>query len=169
MTESQGAMAAARARQWYEKETRERMLAGKAPDPSANLREGSTGKSGDQAGKAFWRVGERSRSGDALDITLRSERRLGEWLDGVLEHGGNWTSKSRLPHETLKDLGVTQIQWQRWQKFTDLPDEDFEAHMAGERKRGQKVTTSGVLAQFSTVSGTACSCQSGKTHTSRVR
>lgn len=51
LTPSQASMCAARARELYEQQAKERMLSGKKTDPSANLREGQ--KASEEAGKAF--------------------------------------------------------------------------------------------------------------------
>lgn len=53
LSSAQSAMCAARASEIYEKQAKDRMLAGKKQDPPANLPEGTHGDARDKAGKAF--------------------------------------------------------------------------------------------------------------------
>lgn len=53
LTPSQASMCAARARELYEQQAKERMLSGKKSDPVENLPQGESSKARDAAGKAF--------------------------------------------------------------------------------------------------------------------
>lgn len=70
LTKTQWAMAAARIKPMFEEDARERMLAGKAADPSANLREGpEPGKASQRAAIA---MGVSSRSVESAVAILRT-------------------------------------------------------------------------------------------------
>ena len=78
----------------------------------------------------------------AIDIRLRAERRAGELLIEMKEHGeretrgGDRRTKSRTATliPKLADIGVTKTQSARWQKLATVPKEQFEAKVAKHRK-----------------------------------
>ena len=77
----------------------------------------------------------------AAELKLRAERKLGELLDGTIQHGGDPKS-----HDvTLENLGVAKIQSSRWQQEATVPDEDFENYVAVTKERGGELTTVGLL------------------------
>lgn len=76
----------------------------------------------------------------ACEIRLRAERRCGKLLREREMHGGD--RRSRSDHATLKPLGVSKQQSSDWQQLAEVPEEDFEEHLAA----ADKPTTSGILA-----------------------
>jgi len=78
----------------------------------------------------------------AIDIRLRAERRAGELLIEMKEHGeretkgGDRRTKSRAATliPKLADIGVTKTQSSRWQRLATVPKEQFEARVAKHRK-----------------------------------
>jgi hypothetical protein len=47
---------------------------------------------------------------------------------------------------TLKDYGIDKRDAHRWQKLAAIPSDDFEAHVAAVRQKGERLTTRGVVA-----------------------
>ena len=68
----------------------------------------------------------------ACEIRLRAERKAGQILSKMEMRGGDRRSKSR--PTTLKEVGVSRDQSSKWQKLADVPEEDFEAALAGPEK-----------------------------------
>ena len=77
----------------------------------------------------------------ACEIRIRAERRCGEMLPDVLEHGGDRKSESRSHDATLNKLGISKQQSSRWQKLADIPDKQFERDLTGD----EKLSTTGLL------------------------
>jgi N6-adenosine-specific RNA methylase IME4 len=84
---------------------------------------------------------DRQLINDATDIRLRAERRAGELLAQMDKNkGARGNPKGRgakivrssdaTAHPRLSDLGVSKTQSSRWQRFADLPQTKFEAHVA---------------------------------------
>lgn len=93
----------------------------------------------------------RSR-GDSLDaqnyaaeVRLLSERKIGELLMLMDNHGGDRKTESSLQRESLKDIGISHVQSHRWQTIASVPDADFERHIAELKGDGHEITTASVL------------------------
>jgi len=56
----------------------------------------------------------------ATTLKLTAERRAGELLAGMEMHGGD--RKSSYPRDSLKDLGISQLQSSRWQRAALVPE-----------------------------------------------
>jgi hypothetical protein len=74
----------------------------------------------------------------ACRIRLRAERRSGELL-AETKHLGRPQKVS--PRATLSDLSISRDQSSDWQKMAEVPEEEFEAALAGE-----KPSTAGIVA-----------------------
>src|SRR5262245_44118354 len=85
---------------------------------------------------------------DALELKLRAERRMGEFLKENINHKGGGDRKSQSRDGTaIRDLpeGVGKSQSSRWQKVAALPEEIFEDYLAESRRRGEECTTAGCI------------------------
>lgn len=79
---------------------------------------------------------------DASELKLRAERRLGELLPRA-DHGGDRRSSSVVKLE-LPD-GISKGQAHRWQTVADVPEPEFEEHVADAREQAISLTTAGVM------------------------
>jgi len=91
----------------------------------------------------------------AAELKLRAERKLGELLAETEKNKG---TQGRIQEHiaggdivqppddtpTLTDLGVEKHQSSRWQTVASLPEEDFEAHVAETKEKGEELTTARV-------------------------
>lgn len=83
----------------------------------------------------------------ACEIRLRAERKAGQLLKQMTERGERQGDgrPGKQSHgatvSTLDDLGVSKTQSSRWQGLADVPEDQFEAALAGP----EKPTTSGIL------------------------
>jgi N6-adenosine-specific RNA methylase IME4 len=83
---------------------------------------------------------------DIAEIKLRAERRAGSLLaETGPQHGGDRKSKSRSHAATLKTLGITKSQSQRWQQEAAIPEQLFVRHVAQVRAQGEELTSRGLL------------------------
>jgi hypothetical protein len=88
---------------------------------------------------------------DAAELKVRAERRLGELLanGGTRPRGGRrkCDTLSHLP--TLEDQGISRKQSERWQALAAIPENVFDEHITGMRRRVEQVTsaTMGSLAK----------------------
>lgn len=78
----------------------------------------------------------------AAEIKIRAERRAGELLPDLIEHGGD---KARSHAATLRDLGVTKSESSRWQQVAALPEAEFEAWLSDLKGRRDAIPTSSAL------------------------
>jgi hypothetical protein len=82
----------------------------------------------------------------ACEIRLRAERRAGQLLKEIEKaKGGRPTETPRADRgvsKTLADDGISYDQSSRWQKLADVPEDQFEAALAGP----DKPTTNGIIA-----------------------
>ena len=85
------------------------------------------------------------RQNAAAEIRLRAERRAGEMLAKMALHGGDRRGDDAGDRVTLGDLGVSKDQSARWQKLARVAAGDFDAHVAAVKKRGEELTTAGLL------------------------
>lgn len=76
------------------------------------------------------------------EIKLRAERRAGELLAETVKAG----NPQLLHDETISRLpeGISRVQSHRWQKAAQLPEEEFEEHIARTKARGGELTSAGV-------------------------
>ena len=83
---------------------------------------------------------------DAAEAKIHAERKAGEMLaEQGPKRGGDRKSKSKGHDVTLKDIGVTNKQSERWQAEASVPEEVFQAHVAEVREKGGEVTSAGVI------------------------
>jgi hypothetical protein len=84
-------------------------------------------------------------------VKIRAERRLGEELSRLPKatpRGSNQhkdRSHDATVPPTLGDLGITKTQSSRWQAIAFIPEDDFEKHIAEVKRRGEELTSAGVL------------------------
>lgn len=91
------------------------------------------------------------------EIKLRAERQAGEMLaeremnkGAEGNPGGRGAPIVRLHDETtqiptLSDLGISKVQSHRWQVEADVPEPEFERHIAEVKSRGDELTSKGLL------------------------
>lgn len=77
----------------------------------------------------------------ASEMAVRCDRRKGELLrqlreSGVLTHGGDRKSESKLQAATLKELGIEKTESSRCQRLASIPEDAFEQQI--EQQRGVK-------------------------------
>src|SRR5262245_39300849 len=82
---------------------------------------------------------------NASALKVRSERRLGELLPEVVQHGGD--RRSSFHDESLKGLpeGVTMADSSRWQAIARIPADVFEQHLQEFIDKGREATTAHFL------------------------
>lgn len=81
----------------------------------------------------------------AAEIKLRAERKAGEMLAVMDNHGGDRRSESRSQAVTLNDLGIDKMQSSRWQRASRVEPDDFEEYLRDCQKNGREVTQAGLL------------------------
>lgn len=85
------------------------------------------------------------------EIKLRAERRAGELLREMEKNEGGRpaeTGNAMLPVSeppTLADLGIERMQSSRWQMIAEMPEEQFEQHIAETKADGKELTEAGLL------------------------
>ena len=88
----------------------------------------------------------------AAEIKVRAERKAGELLREVKRGGGGDrrsegfqkpnAGRLKSPYaETLKEAGATTQDASRWQSVADLPEDEFEEHIASTKSAGNEITT----------------------------
>jgi hypothetical protein len=75
----------------------------------------------------------------ACEIWLRAERKAGQLLQGMEKLKGRPAKASS--DTRLSDLGISHDQSSKWQRLADVPDEQFEAAVAGQ----DKPSTNGII------------------------
>lgn len=86
----------------------------------------------------------------ACEIRLRAERKAGQLLAKLRRAQGKRTDRQTSGHDgpksftdQLNEHGVTGTQAKRWQALAGVPEEDFEAALAGD----EQPTTNGIIAK----------------------
>jgi hypothetical protein len=84
----------------------------------------------------------------ACEIRLRAERKAGQLLAKMKKAQGKRTDLVARgdqvdDRQTLSDLSVSKDQSSRWQALANVPEEEFEAALGGEKKP----TTNGIIAK----------------------
>jgi len=87
---------------------------------------------------------------DAAEVKLRAERRAGEMLREMRERGELTASSGggapcHRVMVTLKDIGLTGKQSERWGLEAKVPPESFEQYIAETKAEGKEVTSAGLL------------------------
>ncbi|OGC90205.1 MAG: hypothetical protein A2W25_15485 [candidate division Zixibacteria bacterium RBG_16_53_22] len=86
---------------------------------------------------------------NAAEVTLRAERKAGEMIRRMKERGeireGRKPKLSNDSIVSLDDLGISSYESSTYQRIEDLPDEEFESHIAETKASGRELTTSGTL------------------------
>lgn len=77
---------------------------------------------------------------DAAELKLRAERRLGELLAELVQHGGDRKTESTSHGARLKDMGLTWSDSSRWQKLASIDEEKWEEYIALKRQEGELTT-----------------------------
>jgi N6-adenosine-specific RNA methylase IME4 len=78
----------------------------------------------------------------AAEIKVRAERRAGELLPDLIEHGGD---KARSQVATLRELGISKSESSRWQQAAAYPEPDFEVWLDDLKGRSGAIPTSSAL------------------------
>ncbi len=85
---------------------------------------------------------------NAAEVTLRAERKAGEILAQMEKNPGGgrvqYQTDTALPPK-IEDLGITKVESSHWQQIAELPDAEFESHIAETKASGRELTTSGTL------------------------
>lgn len=81
------------------------------------------------------------------EMQLRIARRAGEMLIQLEDNGTRHTRGGKERAVTLPELGIEKWESSRWQHIARIPDDTFEAYMAGRRGAGEEITTSGLLSK----------------------
>lgn len=82
---------------------------------------------------------------DAMELKLWAERRMGQFLAGTVNRGGDRKSKSHdvtligLPEE------VGRMQSSRWQRVAKVDEAKFTGYIRDAREKGREPTTQGVM------------------------
>ena len=79
------------------------------------------------------------------EVKIRAERRCGQIIPPMIQHGGDRKSKSRFNGKTLKDLGVSKNQSHRWQIIAQLDEKEFEGFIAQVKDSKEELTSAGVF------------------------
>lgn len=92
----------------------------------------------------------REAENHAARLRIEAERKAGALLAQTEKRNGGDAMKARSPDVTelppkLSDLGVTKKQSSDWQRIARVPDEVFEAHVEQVQRKGEALTTSGVV------------------------
>lgn len=93
----------------------------------------------------------REAENHAARLRIEAERKAGALLAQSPKNPGTRTTTGGVivppPVETprLADLGVSKQQAKDWQRIARVPDEVFEAHVAQAQRKGEALTTSGVV------------------------
>jgi len=102
--------------------------------------------------EAYFRT-QRARRQSALDdenlaaeIRVRIERDMGRRLQETVQHGGDRKSKSveATLISTIPD-GITRDQSSAYQRMANVPDSDFEQHLASAKESKERITTKSVV------------------------
>ena len=90
----------------------------------------------------------------AAEIVLRAERRMGEILDAARKSGDRRGKGKNLMStaSTLSDLGVTRDNASRYQKISEIPEDQFEALVTEAKEAAKELTTAAAL-RLATTSG----------------
>lgn len=91
----------------------------------------------------------REAENHAARLRIEAERKAGALLAETEKHRGN-PDRVRSEHPTalppkLSDLGISKQQSSDWQRIARVPDEVFEAHVSEAQRKGEALTTSGVV------------------------
>lgn len=83
----------------------------------------------------------------AAEMTIRAERRLGEFLKGLDKKSGARTKRGSTmePRIELADIGIDKKQSHRWQRTHEVPEEEFESYLEWANENEEEVTTAAVL------------------------
>lgn len=92
---------------------------------------------------------------DAAEIKLRAERRAGEMLKEGAQNGDRQTrggdrksnrhNVSLIQPPSLKEIGITEKQSERWQSIATIPEEKFEQTIKETKQARQELTQRDVL------------------------
>lgn len=91
----------------------------------------------------------RAAENHAARLRIEAERKAGALLlegpknPGMLLRGGMIPPRDDTPK--LADLGVSKQQAKDWQRIAKVPEEVFEAHVEQAQRKGEALTTSGVV------------------------
>ncbi len=88
----------------------------------------------------------REAENHAARLRIEAERKAGALLAETEKQAGQRTPvESRSVTPRLQDLGVTKKQSSDWQRIARVPDDVFEAHVEQVQRKGDALTTSGVV------------------------
>ena len=87
----------------------------------------------------------------AGEIKMRAERRAGQMLKDMDKAKGGrpeLTGPSSVPVNsvlTLSEVGITKNQSSQWQKVANVPEEEFEKHIAEDTAKGKAPSSTAIL------------------------
>lgn len=88
---------------------------------------------------------------NVAEIKIRAERRAGELLKDMEKHVGGRPTKTGsnvLPvfeePLTLAEVGISKTQSARWQRMADIPELEFEEHIARTKAANEELTSASV-------------------------
>lgn len=101
----------------------------------------------------------------AVEVKLRAERKAGSLLASVNKvHGARGIGKKVEFHNgtSLADLGVDKKQSHRWQKLSQMPEDEFGKLVHRTNEEGKELTTAGVMREWAAMckpsNGTPLEC-----------
>lgn len=92
----------------------------------------------------------REAENHATRIRIEAERKAGQLLANAPKHPAGRPTENRSDGPTdlppkLSDLGISKQQSSDWQRMASVPDEVFEAHVEEVTRKGDPLTTRGVV------------------------
>ena len=82
----------------------------------------------------------------AAEIKMRAERKLAEWYKKEPKNkGGKLPVAGVQPVKTLKEMGLDKVKMHRISALFELPEKDFEKHIAEVKASNEELTTIGVI------------------------
>lgn len=74
-------------------------------------------------------------------LRIRAERKAGELLPSIIQHGGDPRSRAT----TLDGIGLTKSQSYRWQTIASIPEPKFNAWLDEKMAAGHDLSTAGLI------------------------
>lgn len=81
----------------------------------------------------------------AAELKLRAERKAGKQLTALHLRGGDRRSNHQRPILTLKEIGISRDQSQRWQRLAAVPNREFARYLRDSIENGREISSAGLL------------------------